>query len=296
MAARTVLNTVIISHSRLPTGHTERDKIMKNRIFSTNSAKAIKAQSYGFLNAIHYLAPASLSGFNLCVKSSAGCRALCLGWFSGQASMVASEAVKDRNSSRLSRIAKAKRFMRDRAAYMRDVVRSIELEQLRAAKLGMRLCVRLNGSSDIGWEGIKCERMIRNTGAIIVDMVEQEHKTARAVAFRNVMEAFPDIDFVDYTKIVSRFDRELPRNYWLTLSRSESNEAECIAALGRGINVAVVFAGDKPQWWNGYRVIDGDLHDLRQLDPRNAACGTVIGLSPKGRNAKRDTSGFVVRS
>jgi hypothetical protein len=64
--------------------------------------------------------------------------------------------------------------------------------------------------------------------------------------------------------------------------------------LTRGVNVAVVFAGDKPADWNGFTVIDGDLHDLRQLDPRGPR-GCVIALSPKGRKAKRDLSGFVVR-
>lgn len=38
---------------------------MQNRIFSTDSAKAIKAQGFGYLNAIHYLAPSDLSGVNL---------------------------------------------------------------------------------------------------------------------------------------------------------------------------------------------------------------------------------------
>lgn len=46
-----------------------------------------------------------------------------------------------------------------------------------------------------------------------------------------------------------------------------------------------------PAEWNGMRVIDGDEHDLRHLDPR----GVIVGLTPKGRKAKRDTSGFVVR-
>jgi hypothetical protein len=55
--------------------------------------------------------------------------------------------------------------------------------------------------------------------------------------------------------------------------------------------VAIVFAGDKPETWNGYRVIDGDEHDLRHLDPK----GVVVGLSPKGSKAKRDMSGFVLR-
>jgi hypothetical protein len=245
---------------------------MRNRIFSTDSAKAIKAGEYGFINAIHYMAPADLSGFNLCPHASVGCKALCLGWTSGQAGMVKNDA--DMNSVRQSRVDKARRFMRERGAYLVDVVRSIELLQLQASRKGVSLCVRMNGSTDIAWEGIACER--------------------NGTRYRNLFEAFPDIAFVDYTKNAARFKRALPANYHLTLSRSETNEQQCVDALGHGVNVAVVFAGDKPAQWQGFDVIDGDLHDLRQLDPRGAR-GVVIALSPKGAKAKRDTSGFVVR-
>ncbi len=82
----------------------------------------------------------------------------------------------------------------------------------------------------------------------------------------------------------------MPANLHLTFSRSEINEADCLEVLAAGGNVAVVFA-DRPATWNGYPVIDGDQHDLRHLDPK----GVVVGLSPKGLKAKRDTSGFVVR-
>jgi hypothetical protein len=231
-----------------------------------DSAKAVKAQEYKFLNAIHYLAPHDLSGFQLCPHASAGCLALCLGWESGQASMVKNDT--DINSVRLSRIEKSRRFMRDRANYLKDVVRSIELAINKANRMGFRLCVRMNGSSDIAWEGIR-------------------------INGKNLFQLFPDVAFVDYTKNAKRFDRALPANYHLTFSRSETNEADCVALLNRGVNVAVVFAGDKPQWWKEHPVIDGDLHDLRQLDPRGR--GTVIALSPKGRKAKKDISGFVVR-
>ena len=78
---------------------------MQNRIFSTDSAKAIKAQEFGYLNAIHYLAPSKLSGFNLCSHASPGCIAICLGWESGQAGMVKHDA--DMNEARKSRIQKA---------------------------------------------------------------------------------------------------------------------------------------------------------------------------------------------
>ena len=242
---------------------------MQNRIFSVDSAKAIKAQDYGYLNAIHYMAPSNLAGVgNLCASATPSCIDLCLGWFSGQAGMVADDA--DINSVRKSRIDKARRFMRARKAYMADVIKSIELAMRAAARLSLILCVRMNGSTDIAWEGIACER---------------DGKT-----YRNLMEAFPDVQFVDYTKIASRLLRKLPLNYHLTLSRTELNDAAVIAAVQSGHNAAVVF--DRvPDTWNNLRVIDGDKHDLRHLDPK----GVIVGLTPKGRKARRDTSGFVVR-
>lgn len=242
---------------------------MQNRIFSVDSAKAVKAQSYGYLNAIHYMAPADVAGVgNLCPKATAGCRAACLGWYSGQAGMVSRD--EDINSVRRSRVEKARRFMSDRAAYMADVVRSIELAERKATRMKLRLCVRLNGSTDIAWEGIACER--------------------GGVKHRNLMEAFPHIQFVDYTKIASRMKRKLPANYHLTLSRTEGNDATVADIVRSGGNAAVVF-DTVPTLWNGFQVIDGDAHDLRHLDPR----GVIVGLTPKGRKAKRDTSGFIVR-
>src|SRR6185295_10794313 len=117
---------------------------------------------------------------NLCAHASEGCLALCLGWFSGQASMVKSEAVVDRNSVRLSRIAKAQRFMKDRKAYMVDVARSIELASAKAQREGFKLCVRMNGSTDIGWEGVRNEQGL------------------------SLMQQFPSVQFTDYTKSVKR--------------------------------------------------------------------------------------------
>ena len=254
---------------------------MQNRIFSVDNSKSKKAQGYGYINAIHYMAPARLAGVgNLCAGSTVSCRENCLGWQSGHAGIVANDA--DINATRASRIAKARRFMRERKAYMVDVVRSIELLEQRIAKARKRarngrftrklkLCVRLNGSTDVPWEGVACVR--------------------DGVTYRNIMSAFPHLVFVDYTKIASRLTRTLPANYHLTLSRHEDNEAAVLDAVRAGHNAAVVFAGGLPTTWHGLRVIDGDAHDLRHLDPR----GVIVGLSPKGRKAQHDTTGFVVR-
>jgi hypothetical protein len=246
---------------------------MKNRIFSMDNPKAAKAQSYGYLNAIHYLAPYKQSGKNLCPHASPGCVAACLGWTSGQAGMVAKQS--DLNSVRQSRIDKARRFMAERAAYMRDVVKSIQLAQRKAERLQLALCVRMNGSSDIAFERMRV--------------------TIDGVTFPSLMDAFPTVQFVDYTKSIERALANArgdgPRNYRLTFSRSEANESDCVRVLCAGGNVAAVFE-TKPDAWHGFPVIDGDSHDLRHLDPR----GAVVALSIKGNVAKRDSSGFVIRN
>jgi len=261
---------------------------MQNRIYSLDSAKAVKAQAFGYLNAIHYLAPGSLSGRNLCAHASPACLSACLGWFSGQAAMVANDA--ELNSVRASRIEKARRFFESRSAYMYDMALATALAYRKAKAEGLKLCARPNGSSDIAFEGVAVE-LDAAQAARIARIVRRPIAAGR---YRNLMALFSWIQFVDYTKNAARMRRtrspQWPKNYSLTFSRSETNETEAFALLAEGFNVAAVFAGGLPRRWNGFRVIDGDKHDLRHLDPR----GVVVGLTPKGRKAKRDASGFVI--
>jgi hypothetical protein len=79
------------------------------------------------------------------------------------------------------------------------------------------------------------------------------------------------------------------KNYHLTFSAADGNDADVKKAVALGMNVAMVF--DKlPAEYLGRVVIDADEHDLRFLD----AARTVSGLKAKGR-AKKDTTGFVRR-
>jgi hypothetical protein len=231
------------------------------RFFSVDSPKAVKAQKYGWLNAINYMAPHRLAGVgNLCPHASKGCVALCLGEHSGNAALY--PAVLK------SRIAKAQLLMRNRAQFLKEMTAGVRRARATAKHQKLKLCVRLNGATDIAWE--------RLAPAIFADNA--------------------DLQFVDYTKSPKRALEhaagQFPANYHLTFSRSETNEADCRRVLAAGGNVAVVFAGEFPAEYLGYHVIDGDHHDLRHLDGR----GVVVALSPKGRKAKADKSGFVVRS
>jgi hypothetical protein len=235
-------------------------KLQFRRFFSVDNPKAVKAQKLGWLNAINYMAPHRSAGVgDLCGNASPGCIALCLGEHSGNAALY--PAVMN------SRIAKARYFMRDRQAFLAEMAIHIASARRQARKAKLKLCVRLNGATDIAWEGLSPSTFADN----------------------------PDIQFVDYTKSPKRAlahaAGKMPRNYHLTFSHSEINQADCLRVLAAGGTVAVVSSLARPQTYLGAPVIDGDASDLRHLDPP----GVVVWLSPKGLKAKRDTSGFVVR-
>ncbi len=227
---------------------------MKNLLSVDTNAKTVKGQRKGYLTGILYLAPDRLSGlFNACPNASDGCRQTCL-YSAGRGAF---------NSVQKARIAKTVAYVKDREAFLSTLKDNVATVIRKAKAKRMHPVIRLNGTSDIGWE--------RYT----------------------VIQAFKTTRFYDYTKNFNRMsaflDGKLPSNYSLTFSRSEANEAQCIDVLRRGGNVAVVFRKQLPTHWNGYPVISGDENDLRFLDPR----GVVVGLTAKGK-AKTDTTGFVV--
>ena len=96
-----------------------------------------------------------------------------------------------------------------------------------------------------------------------------------------IFEAFPEVQFYDYSKYTYSERANLPNNYHLTYSFSEDTTPEILADnLENGRNVAIVFnvckLGNKgkchtkckcelPESWNGYRVISGDDSDIRFL-------------------------------
>lgn len=252
---------------------------MKN-LLTVGNPKTLKGQGKGYLTAILHLAPSRMSGFNTCPMATKGCASACLntagrgGMFAGEktAGLTGAEMVEKIKSGQImnkiqaARIRKTTAFFNDRANFMAGLVKEIELTIKKANKHSLTAVFRLNGTSDIRWE----------IYPVIV----------KGVTYANVMEAFPTVQFYDYTKIPNR--RNLPKNYNLTFSLAESNKENAITALIQGLNVAAVFRGPLPRRFLGRRVVDGDSTDLRFLDPK----GVIVGLKAKGK-AKKDTSGFV---
>ena len=217
---------------------------------NAKTAKSDKAE-LGYETRIMYLAPVTEAGFgNVCPKASPGCAAACL-FTAGRGGM---------NSVRMARVRKTRFYFTDRPLFLACLEFELARAKRRTDRLGKRLAVRLNGTSDIVWERI-----------------------APALFAR-----FEDVQFYDYTKIAQRFapSWNRPANYHLTFSRSETaaNSLECAQVRAWGGNVCAVYSGSMPADWH-----DADATDLRFLDPAD----TWVGVSAKG-SAKSDTSGFVL--
>jgi hypothetical protein len=206
---------------------------MYTKLLSYQNAKASKSIEYGYLNFILYLAPHTLSGWNVCAGSSPECREDCL---------YGSGFGKFENVQK-SRIAKTKRYFVDRENFLSDLRKDI-LRGIKYSKSENLIpCIRLDGTSDLF------------LAKHFVDL----YKQAVFYDYTKVYNRF--------SKIV---DLE---NYHLTYSYSGRNKSNCLKVLASGKNVAVAFKNCLPETLWNYPVIDGDKNDLRFLDPKGCIVG-----------------------
>jgi hypothetical protein len=227
------------------------------KLLSTANPKIQKGTAKGYLSFILHLAPADLSGKEVCPKRTAGCTAACLNT-AGRGGMF--KKGENTNMIQKARIRKTEYFFADRAAFMEDLTTDIIKAVNFARRKGLKPVFRLNGTSDLSWE---------------------KYEVAGA---DNIFALFPTVQFYDYTKVLGRKVKHIP-NYHLTFSAADGNDSDVAEALLQGMSVATVF--DRiPEG-----VYSADEDDLRFLDPK----GIVLGLKAKGR-AKKDTSGFVRRT
>jgi hypothetical protein len=243
------------------------------------NAKTVKGQKKGYMTAVLYLAPANLSGYEVCPMRSSGCTAACLNT-AGRGKM---------SNVQRARVARTIRYMEDRDAFLADLIGELKAFVTKAMKAGLTPAIRLNGTSDIPWERVAIKG-------------KHVYGEGEEVVFPNLMSLFKTVQFYDYTKITKRAIQagngvRWPHNYHLTFSKSENNWDDCLTVLNEGGNVAAVF-DSLPETYDNWTVIDGDADDLRFLPQGLASMQhkqVIVGLKAKG-DAKHDTSGFVIRT
>lgn len=254
-----------------PITHVEASEINSFYNFRTlftqiNSNAKIAKSNKGadkYLGRILHLAPANLSGFEVCPARSRGCTKACLHTAGGQQY----QGVKDK-----ARIARTQMFFKDRLAFKVLLTKEIQNHVNYANRLKKKPVVRLNGTSDIVWE----------------------------IIFPELFTMFSQVQFYDYTKIFKRMNPKwtLPKNYYLLFSQSETQKSieESKQVLEWNKNITVVIKGfgygqhhkPLPEYYEGYKLVDGDKNDFRFLDPK----GTIVGLRAKGKAYNKNVYGF----
>ena len=236
-----------------------------------NKMKALNLLSPGATNAktsknslktfILYLSPYNLNskGINLCPKASKGCAAACL-YTAGRGAF--SNVQKARQN-------KTEYYLNDKKGFVLNLSNQIIKEYIKAKKGDYKIAFRLNGTSDIDFI------------YLLQKYANLDISTLKDYAV-----------FYDYTKILGKAKKYINHpNYFLTFSRSETNDQETNEAIKLGINVAAVFSSDLPETYKGAKVIDGDASDLLMIYNKNV----ILGLKAKGK-ARKDTSGFVINT
>lgn len=142
-------------------------------------------------------------------------------------------------------------FTHERSLFFTRLFQDLQQVAKIQAKKGKKVAVRLNAYSDLNF-----------------------HKLSKRYLKSSIFNTFADLQFYDYTKDVRKFVDNNIKNYHLTFSHDEKGKFF-------GSNTAVVFE-QLPQSYKGIPVFDGDITDLRFLDPEN----NIIGLKFKGSKAK----------
>jgi|TARA_R110000796_G_C14514512_1_gene430236 hypothetical protein len=242
---------------------------MKTKLLTMTSPKIIKGDKLhtDYMSTVMYLSPSdSAGGKTICPYAKiAQCEEACLNTAGRGGIFKKGETT---NAIQEARKRRTLYFQNNYEDFMTQLFFEINKFKEKAEGLGKLPCVRLNGTSDIQWE-------------------------YQELQGRNVFETFPDITFYDYTKIPTRNISGID-NYHLTWSYSQANMKYANLfdeANSKGMNIAVVFSKELPEFYRGLKVIDGDKYDQRFLDESNV----VVGLKAKGK-ARKDTSGFVVHN
>jgi hypothetical protein len=255
-------------------GRVARGEIKGARLLTRRSAKVDKSGGAGFLSVILHLQPAAVFvglvlTLRTCPWATAGCVKVCL-QYAGRMRF---------GGSFFARMWRTWLLVDYPEIFGRMLIEEIRAAEKSASRKGLGFTARLNGTSDLSWESLQ-------------------------FAGRTVFEHLPTVQWYDYTKSADRAaDVKVPQ-YHLVYSHNENSDPAVESKILRaGGSIAMVFdtkGGDLPEvvkiGRRRFPVVDGDVTDLRHLDPK----GVIVGLKYKKAfcratgKAIQPPAGFVV--
>ena len=206
------------------------------KLLSTTNYKTSKGEKLGILTGILYLAPAKISGYEVCPMRSAGCTAACL----YTAGMGAFSNVQQ------ARIKKTKMFFEQREEFFKLLHKDIKSLIAKAKKENLVPAIRLNGTSDINWVRFK------------------------------IFEQYPEVQFYDYTKMLNHLTKDVANYHiTFSKNESNDLDCKIALERGYNVAVVFNTKKglSLPPFWNDYPVYDGDDTDVRFYDPDNHVIG-----------------------
>jgi hypothetical protein len=246
-------------------------------LLTLDNPKVAKGAKKGEVTAVLHLLPAreyaritTLNGEvpglgNLCPWAGA-CAASCLNTAGRGGIPMASYAGRAfANNVQHGRYRRTQLLDREPQAFRARLERDMAVVADWAASIGLSVSFRLNGTSDVHWEGIFPGLAVPSQ-AVRYDYTKDPRRGLAGT-----------VDGVRYT---------------YSLDKGAAREAIARGILAAGGNVAVVVnvrpGKPVPATFMGYPTVDGDETDLRHLDPP----GHVVLLRAKGK-ARNDRTGFV---
>lgn len=206
------------------------------KLLSTTNYKTSKGEKLGILTGILYLAPAKISGYEVCPMRSAGCTAACL----YTAGMGAFSNVQQ------ARIKKTKMFFEQREEFFKLLHKDIKSLIAKAKKENLVPAIRLNGTSDINWVRFK------------------------------LFEQYPEVQFYDYTKMLNHLTKDVANYHiTFSKNEMNDLDCKIALERGYNVAVVfnAKKGVSLPPFWNDYPVYDGDDTDVRFYDPDNHVIG-----------------------
>lgn len=217
------------------------------KLLTIKQHKNDKAQDFGYLQCSLNLQPChKLSGSTSTCPFAGACASVCLSWCGHNSSMLNKWALP-------ARIARTEFYDKDYEGFLSQLDKELDGFKKLASKKGLRPVCQLNGLSDVWFSD-------------------------------GVMRNHPSIQFIDYTKSQYKMYGLWPRNYHLTYSINEKTPSGLVSNIYRDTRFNAAFVwhnNDLPETYSidgrEYKVIDGDVHNLRFLDEP----GCLVGLRLK---------------